>query len=125
MLTSSDLLTNSVMFGKCKSQNFTSCTLHKAVPKNRSNCPVKIIFLDNAFAINIYIILGYTKDRDSCGFRVTNNIAAVQNASRDKVLHTLSSFHVGKAVTNPQEEYMLSDPRIPSSSTSIGTWAPM
>lgn len=101
LLISSDLLTNNVMFGKCESHNFTSCALHKTVPKNRSNCPIKItISLDRVFAINICIALGYTKNRTLCSYRVTNNTVAVQNASYDEVLLKISSFHIGTAAAD-------------------------
>lgn len=106
LLTSSDLLTNNVMFGECESYNLMSCALHKAVPKNRSNCPIKImIFLDRVFAINICIALEYTKNRVSCRYRVTNNTVAVQNASYDEVLLKISSFHMGTAAANLWEGF--------------------
>lgn len=106
LLTSSDLLTNNVMFGKCESHNFMSCALYKAAPKNRSNCPIKImISLDRVFAINICIALGYTKNRVSCSYRVTNNTVAVQNASYDEVLLKIFSFHMGTAAANLWEGF--------------------
>lgn len=75
MLTSSDLLTNSVVFGKCKSHIFMSWALHKAGTRNKNNCPVKVmISLDGTLAINVSVVLRYTKDRTSLSFRVTNNI---------------------------------------------------
>lgn len=78
LLTSSDLLTNNVVFGKCKSCNFTSWVLHKAVNRNKNNDPVKVmIYLDDILAINICTVFRYTKDRTPLSFRVTNNIVAV------------------------------------------------
>lgn len=111
MLTSSDLLTNNVVFGKCKSHNFMSQALHKAVTRNKSNCPVKVmISLDGVFAINICTVLTYTEDRTLLSFRVTNDIVAVQNFPCGEALHTLSSFHMGKAVANARAEYTPLDP---------------
>lgn len=122
MLTSSDLLTNNVVFGKCKSHNFMSWALHKAVTRNKSNCPVKVmISLDSVFAINICAVFRYTKDRTPLSFRVTNNIVVVQNFPCGEVLCTLSSFHTGKAVANARVGYMPSDPGRPSSRTYMGT----
>lgn len=63
LLTSSDLLTNSVVFGKCKSRNFMSWVLHKAGTRN--NCPVKVmIYLDDILAINICTVFRYTKEQN-------------------------------------------------------------
>lgn len=78
LLTSSSLLTNNVVFGKCKFRNYISWVLHKAVARNKNNCPVKVmIYLDDILAINICTVFRYTKDRISFSFRVTNNIVAV------------------------------------------------
>lgn len=90
LLSSSDLLTNNVVFGKCKSHNFTSWVLHKAVTRNKNNCPVKVmVYLDDMLAINICTAFRYTKDRTSLSFRVTNNIVAVPYFSCGEVLCTL------------------------------------
>lgn len=116
LLTSSDLLTNNVVFGKCKSLNFMSWVLHKAVTRNKNNCPVKVmIYLDDILAINIRTVFRYTKDITSLSFRVTNNIVAVQNFPYGEVLWTLSSFHREKAVAQT------SDPGSLNSHTYMGT----
>lgn len=66
LLTSSDLLTNNVVFGKFKSRNYRSWVLHKAVTRNKNNCPVKVmIYLDDILAINICTVFRCTKDRIS------------------------------------------------------------
>lgn len=71
LLTSSDLLTNNVVFGKCKSHNFMFWALHKAATRSKSNCPVKVVIsLDSMCAMNICTVLRYTKDRTSSSFRV-------------------------------------------------------
>lgn len=110
------------MFGKCESYNFMSWALHKTVTRNKSNCPVKVmISLDGMFAINVCMILRYTKKRTLHSFRVTNNTVAVKNFSCGEMLGTLSSFHMRKTVANARAGYMPSDPGSLSSYTYMGT----
>lgn len=110
------------MFGKCESYNFMSWALHKTVTRNKSNCPVKVmISLDGMFAINVCMILRYTKKRTLHSFRVRNNTVAVKNFSCGEMLGTLSSFHMRKTVANARAGYMPSDPGSLSSYTYMGT----